>query len=68
MRNNFSLENERLKSEITFLRIKNAKLEHFISKLSDKVEFYSNLSADTEYNKGFASAFEIMKNLLKGGM
>lgn len=68
MRNNFSLENERLKSEITFLRIKNAKLEHFISKLSDKVDFYADLSADTEYNKGFASAFEIVKNLLKGGM
>lgn len=68
MRNNFNFENEKLKSEITFLRIKNAKLQHSISKLSDKVEFYSNLSADTEYNKGFVDAFEIVKNLLKGGL
>ena len=68
MKKNFESENIRLNHELTCVRLKNAKLEYFISKLNDKVDFYSNLSADTEYNKGFAEAFRIMKNLLNGGM
>lgn len=65
---NFQLENVKLSSEINFLRIKNAKLSRFYSVLNDKVEFYSSLSVSSEYDKGFAAAFEIMKNLIKGGM
>ena len=68
MKKNFETENIRLNHELNCVRLKNAKLEYFISKLNDKVDFYSNLSADTEYNKGFVKAFEIVKNLLKGGM
>lgn len=36
--------------------------------LDEKVDFYMNLSTDSDYKKGFYDAFVIMKNLLKGGV
>ncbi len=68
MKKNFETENIRLNHELTCLRLKNAKLEYFISKLNEKVDFYSNLEVKTEFDKGFDNAFKIMKNLFKGGM
>ena len=68
MRVKEQLQIAKMSSEISFLRIKNAKLTHFISKLDEKVDFYSDLDIQNEYDRGFNKAFEIMKNLLKDGV
>lgn len=51
--------------EVTCLRIKNAKLVNFFRNLSEKVEFYTKTPIETEFDKGFQNAFEIVKNLLE---
>lgn len=57
-----------LEHELSCLRIKNAKYSYFFRNLDEKLEFYGNLTTDTEFDRGFANAIEIMKNLLRGGM
>lgn len=55
-----------LEHERDCLRLKNAKLVNFYRNLSDKVEFYKDLPINTEYDKGFNKAFEMVQKFLKG--
>lgn len=57
-----------LEHEVTCLRIKNAKLVNFYRNLSEKVAFNKNLPINTEYDKGFNKAFEMVKNMLNGNV
>lgn len=60
-----SSEIERLKYKNTLLLRKSANLVQKNQKLSEFVELYANLKVESEFDKGFASAFEIVKNKLE---
>lgn len=56
-----------LQHELSCIRIKNAKLDYLFRNLSEKVDFYSNLAIETEFDRGFNKAFEIMRSMLNVG-
>lgn len=49
------------------VQLKNVNLVNQIREFNKKIDFYMNLSIDSEYERGFYRAFEIMKSLLNGG-
>ena len=48
------------------LVLKNCELNSKLQNVADKVDFYSKLGVSNDFERGFSSALEMVKNLIRG--